>query len=116
MTEPAKKYWSDILDAIREIESFTSDLPGLNAYLKDRRTKWAAERGLAIIGEAVNHLRRLDADGLPSDVDRIVAMRNRLIHSYDNIDDDIVWRVIRGNLPQLKQAAESALKGLIGGS
>ncbi len=55
MTDPAIKYWSDIVEAIGSIESFTKDLNGLNAYAKDRRTKWAVERGLAIIGEAVSN-------------------------------------------------------------
>ena len=107
--EGEKKYWSDVLDAIQGIEAFTLDMTSLNDYLGDRRTKWATERGLAIIGEAVNNLRRMGAVGLPPDVDRIVAMRNRLIHSYDNVDDVIVWRVIKENLPALKSAAWSKL-------
>ena len=98
-----------MLDAIQEIEAFTKDIDGLNAFVADRRTKWAVERGLAIIGEAVNHLRRLGVEGLPPDADRIVAMRNRLIHSYDNVDDKIVWRVIRVHLPELKKAAMDKL-------
>jgi len=51
----------------------------------------------------------MGAVGLPPDVDRIVAIRNRLIHSYDNVDDVIVWRVIKENLPALKSAAWSKL-------
>ena len=105
-----KKYWSDVLDAIEAVEAFTAGMTSLNDYVAERRTKWAAERGLAIIGEAVDQLRRLDVDGLPPDADRIVAMRNRLIHSYDNVDDMIVRRVIKMHLPELKQAAGSGLQ------
>ncbi|MBK8948957.1 MAG: DUF86 domain-containing protein [Flavobacteriales bacterium] len=106
----AKKYWSDVLSAIEEIDAFTGDIDGMNGHLADRRTKWAAERGLAITGEAIHHLRRLGAEGLPPDADRIVAMRNRLIHSYDNVDDKIVWHVIKVHLPALKAAAVGKLQ------
>lgn len=109
MTEPAKKYWSDVLDAITEIESFTHDMTGLNSLVRDRRTKWAVERGLAIIGEAMNKLRQMEEPDLPSETDRIVAMRNRLIHSYDNVDDAVVWKVVRDHLPELKKAAQARL-------
>lgn len=39
-------------------------------------------------------------------------MRNRLIHAYDNVDDRIVWEVIRKDLPKLKAEAEQRLQGL----
>ncbi|MCB0795783.1 MAG: DUF86 domain-containing protein [Flavobacteriales bacterium] len=107
--ELEKKYWSDVLDAIEAIEAFTGGIKTLHAYSSDRRTQWAAERGLAIIGEAVNHLRRIGAEGLPPDADRIVAMRNRLIHSYDNVDVKIVWHVLKVQLPVLKEAAHGKL-------
>ena len=105
-----KKYWSDVLDAIEAVEAFTAGMTSLHDYVAERRKKWTAERGVAIIGEAVDQLRRLDVDGLPPDVDRIVAMRNRLIHSYDNVDDMIVWRVIKMHLPELKRVARSGLQ------
>ena len=39
----------------------------------------------------------------------IVGMRNRLIHSYDNVDDKIVWEVVRKHLPELKVVAQDHL-------
>ncbi len=33
----------------------------------------------------------------------IIAVRNRLIHAYLGIDDDIIWSVIRDDLPNLLQ-------------
>lgn len=49
-------------------------MAGLNDYMKERPSKWAVERGLAIIGEAVGHLRRMGVTDLPPDADRIVAI------------------------------------------
>ena len=36
-------------------------------------------------------------------------MRNRLIHSYDSVDDKIVWEVVRNYLPALKAVAAAQL-------
>lgn len=37
----------------------------------------------------------------------IVSMRNRLIHGYDAVDLDIVWRVVQDDLPALIEALEN---------
>ncbi len=112
MTERAAKYWFDVLHAVKAIESFTAGMETLNAYLDDPKTKSAVERQLAIVGEALNQLRTHDPEGLPADAVRIVGMRNRLIHSYDNISDKIVWKAIREELPRLKEHAETRLPEL----
>ena len=33
--------------------------------------------------------------------EKIVSMRNRLIHGYDFVDNDILWDTLRVNLPEL---------------
>lgn len=84
----------------------------LSSYAKNLKTKSAVERQLAIIGEAVRHLQRLDP-GLPlEDAKDIVGMRNRLIHSYDNVDDKLVWQVVRLDLAPLKSVALDRLPPL----
>ncbi|MEZ4739901.1 MAG: DUF86 domain-containing protein [Flavobacteriales bacterium] len=110
MTDRSAKYWSDILTAITEIESFVQDIGTLNAFTKDIKTKRAVERSLAIIGEAMGMLTKQDPDLQVDSARAIVGMRNRLIHSYDNIDDRIVWEVVRNHLPLLKQIASAKLE------
>lgn len=105
MTEPSIKFWSDILQAIDEIEGFVRGMDKFNAYVSDLRTKRAVERSLAIIGEAVRHLQRLEQDLALDDAKYIVGMRNRLIHSYDNVDDKLVRQVVKQDLPKLKTVA-----------
>ena len=39
----------------------------------------------------------------------IIGFRNRLIHGYDSVDDDIVWDVIQTKLPDLAKEVESLL-------
>ncbi|MEX1132191.1 MAG: HepT-like ribonuclease domain-containing protein [Flavobacteriales bacterium] len=105
MTDRSAKYWSDILVAIEEIRAFVVGVDTLNAYVRDLKTKRAVERSLAIIGEAMNLLTKLDPDLKVPSARAIVGMRNRLIHSYDNVDDKIVWEVVRVDLPELEAVA-----------
>jgi len=62
-----------------------------------------------IIGEAVNKVRKLDPDHPIPEGDRIVQFRNRLIHSYDTIDDTFVWPIVQKRLPALKGVVRAAL-------
>ncbi len=32
----------------------------------------------------------------------IVGTRNRIIHSYDNLSDDMIWSIVINSLPKLK--------------
>lgn len=109
MMEREAKYWSDILAAILEIEGFVADVPTLNAYVRDLKTKRAVERALSIIGEAVGKITKEQPDPKLEVARAIVGMRNRLIHSYDNVDDKIVWEVVRNHLPVLKAEAQVRL-------
>ena len=40
---------------------------------------------------------------------KIVHMRNRLIHGYDSIDNDILWDTIKTNLPELLSELKAIL-------
>lgn len=62
MTDRSAKYWSDILTAITEIETFIMGVDSLNAYTRDVKTKRAVERSLSIIGEAMGTLARLQPE------------------------------------------------------
>lgn len=63
----------------------------------------AVERQFEIIGEALNLLRQSNPGlaGRITDASRIIAFRNRLIHGYATVSDDVVWGVIEASLPVL---------------
>lgn len=109
MQAKKEKYYSDILLAIQLIEDFTKDTSSFESFSADKKTKSAVERQLSIIGEAVNHTRKIDNNDL-SNIDQIVAFRNRIIHAYDNIDDSIIWAIIKNHLPVLKKNILSKTK------
>jgi len=45
-----------------------------------------------------------------SNTRQIVDFRNRLIHSYNNVDDTIVWAILKRHIPILKEEIEIELK------
>jgi uncharacterized protein with HEPN domain len=93
----------DILDSCDFIIRHTGDLT-LEEYLQDEVIQAAVERKLGIIGEALRQAEELDpeiSEHIP-EVRRIVGMRNRLIHEYNAVDDNIVWSALQRRLPALR--------------
>lgn len=90
MTDIAKKYLSDIIRSIEHIQSFTRDLNSFEQYKKNFLVKGAVERHLGIIGEAVNKFLKQSTENNLVQAQQIISLRNRLIHSYDNVDDRVI--------------------------
>lgn len=85
-----------------------------DAYNHNRMLRQAIERNYEIIGEAAARLQRIDPD-LATRIShhrQIVAFRNVLIHGYDTIDADQVLRVIRQDLPRLRDEVQALLTDL----
>lgn len=110
MTEKEKKFLSDISNSIELIETFTKELRSFSEYQKDLKTKGAVERHLGIIGEAVNKFLKESTTNDLKNASQIVSLRNRLIHSYDNIDDSIIWSIITRHLRPLKDEVNKKLE------
>ena len=109
MTEKIAKYLSDIQLAVLLIDEFLDGIENFTNYQSDRKTQSAVERQLGIIGEAVNKIRQEEAEIL-SQTKQIVDFRNRIIHSYDNIDATIVWTILKKYLPALKSEVDAKLE------
>ena len=100
----------DILNAINEIDSFFVDTAKeFTAYQNDLKTRRAVERNVEIIGEAMNRILQKDNSVEHSNTRKIVDTRNRIIHGYDSVSDDIIWSIIISQLPVLKQEVEKML-------
>jgi uncharacterized protein with HEPN domain len=37
-------------------------------------------------------------------------MRNRIVHGYDHLDEELVWDVVQNRLPALQKQVESLLE------
>jgi uncharacterized protein with HEPN domain len=71
-------------------------------YKADKMLRRAIEREFEIIGEAMNRIDKLDPTISIASKKLIISMRNRVIHGYDKIDDEIIWGTIVRHLPKLK--------------
>lgn len=105
MTDPGRKYLSDIVKAIELIEEFVKTVNMYDDFTADIKTRSAVERQLGIIGEAVNNFMKSFPEEHIENAGRIIAFRNRLIHAYDTIDPSITWAIIRNHLDSLKSEA-----------
>ena len=85
--EKSKKYLSDILMAIDLIEKFTVDITDFNSYQDDLKTQSAVERQLAIIGEALNQIQKIETTFSIENDKQIIGLRNRLVHAYNSVDN-----------------------------
>ncbi|MBL7905790.1 MAG: DUF86 domain-containing protein [Bacteroidales bacterium] len=97
-----KKYLFDIHESIASIESFLGDTREFKSYMADKMLRRAIERELEIIGEAMSRIEKLDSTIEISGKRQIISMRNRVIHGYDKIDNEIIWGTIIRHLPTLK--------------
>lgn len=63
------------------------------------------------MGEALHQLLRFEPTiaSRISHTQRIIAFRNRLIHGYDSLADDIVWGVLETNLTALRREVATLL-------
>ena len=107
--DPRSLLWDARLSA-DAILRFTAE-KSLDEYLSDDMRRAAVERHLAIIGEALNRLRRLDpslAAQIPA-LGEAVALRNVLIHGYATIDNGAVWSTVHDDLPGLIEVLAALL-------
>lgn len=103
MSERRPKLLFDALAAIEAAQSFLAGVE-LTAYEADAMRRSATERQLEILGEARARLAREDDkafDRLPG-ARMAVGLRNRIIHGYDAVDDETVYRTVIDDLPALK--------------
>lgn len=103
MDSEIKTWLFDIVQSISEIEGYFEDRPKkFEEYILDIKTKRATERNIEIIGEAVNRILKKDPNFVLENIHKIIGTRNRIVHAYDKISDDLIWSIVINHLPKLK--------------
>lgn len=102
MDNRIKQYLFDIEQSIEDIELFMGSVNSFSEYEKDKLVKRAVEREIEIIGEAMNRILQIDESIKISNVRQIVRTRNRIIHGYDDVDDVVIYGIVKKHLPILK--------------
>lgn len=103
MPKDFRVFLDDILEAISSIKLYTAKMT-YESFINDKKTIDAVVRNLEIIGEATK--------GVPENIrtkypeikwQRIVGLRNVLIHQYSGIELEVVWDIIVNKLPLLQK-------------
>ena len=101
MPHSIKKLLLDLKISCEEIQEFSKE-KSFEEFCDDRLLQLGLEREFEIIGEAMSRIDKIDPEIKISSKKQIISMRNRVIHGYDKIDDEIVWGTIIRHLPVLK--------------
>lgn len=109
MNPESLKYIDDILDSINAINSYLSEIKSFSEYASNLMMIDAVERRLAIIGEALWKLTKLNKNIHVTDQRKIIGLRHILVHDYDLIDDGSIWKIIHNNLGILKEEIKKYL-------
>ena len=109
-TYDIKACLKDIEQSILEIYDFLPIKRDFFEFQKDLKTRKAVERNIEIIGEAMDRILKTNPDFPIGDSRKIVDTRNRIIHGYDSVSEDIIWLIIHKHLPLLQQQVTELLK------
>jgi uncharacterized protein with HEPN domain len=94
MTLEETKLLTDIKEAILSIDDHLEGRRIFNEYEQNKTKRRAVERELEIIGEAMSKLLKINPSIPLSRARIIVDLHNRVIHSYDTIDETIIWKIV----------------------
>lgn len=88
---------------MKKIEEYTRGFD-LEKFAADTKTIDAVVRNLTIIGEAVNYLPeeiKIQYPNIPWQ--EIAGMRNKIVHEYFGVDENILWKTITEDIKLFKQ-------------
>lgn len=102
---------TDILIAARRILRFVDNV-NRDSFLGNEEKRFAVYAQIVIIGEAANRISNEFQEANPEIPWRkVVGMRNRIVHAYDDVDWEIVWQVATDSMPELVRAVEPLVSG-----
>lgn len=103
MEREIRIWLEDIKQSIDEIEEFLPNRRDFFEFKKDIKTRKAVERNIEIIGEAVNRILSINPNIEITNARKIVDTRNRIIHGYDSVSEDIIWAIVSNDLNKLRK-------------
>ena len=101
MPREESEFLLDMVLAARKALSFTEGMSFAD-FERDEKTVFSATKAVEIVGEAAAQVSKDTRRAHPDIPWRdIIAMRNRLVHAYFEINLELVWNTVRGDLPDL---------------
>lgn len=106
METNVKVWLLDMQQAIDEIFQFLGEERNFITYQEDQK---AIELNLEIIGEAMSRIMKVNPAIRITNAKKIIGTRNRIIHSYDHISDEVIWTIVCRELPGLQLEIQGLL-------
>lgn len=106
METNVKVWLLDMQQAIDEIFQFLGEELNFITYQEDQK---AIELNLEIIGEAMSRIMKVNPAIRITNAKKIIGTRNRIIHSYDHISDEVIWTIVCRELPGLQLEIQGLL-------
>lgn len=103
MDNRIKQYLFDIEQSIADVELFMASIHSYEEFAGSKLIRRAIEREIEIIGEAMNRILAIDSSIQISNARQIVDTRNKIIHGYDEVDDLVIYGIVRKHIPLLKK-------------
>ena len=100
MSNRVNKYLFDMKVAMESIGEFVADID-FERFKASKLIRSAVERQLEIIGESVKRIERTGEIVPIENAKQIVAFRNILVHEYERLEEEIVWMIVKKNVPKL---------------
>jgi uncharacterized protein with HEPN domain len=103
-------YVEDILDAMDKAEALLVGV-AYEVFEADFRINFAVVRALEIVGEAARRIPE-EIRQRYAEVPRrgMAGMRDRIIHGYDIVDLQVVWDVVRQDIPRVRPHLDRILQ------
>ncbi|HAM37899.1 MAG: hypothetical protein A2474_07280 [Elusimicrobia bacterium RIFOXYC2_FULL_34_12] len=96
-------FLKDIKDCTHKILEYVKD-KSFSAFINDNMLVDAVMKNLMIIGEAVKKVpEEIRKKHKEIEWKKIAGFRDILIHHYFEIDNDVLWDIIRNKIPELKK-------------
>ncbi len=113
--ERAQDYLEHMLEALERIQRYTAG-KSPDEFMSSTLLQDGVLRNLGIIGEAAHRLLAEAPEFVAAHPEiplaKIYATRNRITHAYEEVDMEIVWNLVRYDVPSLLPRIAEALDAL----
>jgi uncharacterized protein with HEPN domain len=91
----------DIKIAASSIKDYTAGITKFEDFISKKIVLRAVEKELEIISEAIKKIETENYSLNVSSKNKIIGLRNRIVHDYANTDYEIIWGVVYNHIDKL---------------